>query len=534
MNSGPSDISRSRSTSVLNSSQIQDFAEAQRTARKTVGLCHGTFDLVHPGHLAHFEACRRLCDVLVVTITADLFIRKGPGRPLFNQLTRAHFLAGLRPVDAVFIVHESTAMEAIRLVRPDFYFKGVDYKDESADLTGMIRHERELVESLGGKLVVTETVKHSSTDLMRLSGLLELPEPILKFMETIRQRTSYDEVLSIVEERFSKLAVCVVGDLIIDEYVTCTPVGTTSKAPAISAVFSGSERMLGGSAAIARHLAEYASTVDLVCQKGDRNWAFDEVFSLGMPEKVGIHFLTNAGGYTPHKIRFNGHGYPNSLILGSDSPTATTAPSKLFEYAYLNGDGRDSRSLLKRLESEPDFLSDQAVVLADFGHGLISKAAYTMLRTRSSFVALNVQTNSTNFGFNLANRYQGADLVCIDELEGRLLLQDRRSDLENVLPGLLALLECRELVITQGSKGMQLATPLGDRYSIPAMATRIVDPVGAGDAVLSLVTLATLAEAPRYVSALLGACAGAIACGIVGNREPVRKSVLLKYIAGLF
>ena len=87
--------------------------------------CHGTFDLVHPGHLVHFEEARALGDLLVVTLTAGNYVKKGPGRPFFEDRLRAKFLAGLSCVDLVSIVPFPAAKEAIEAVRPDIYCKGI-------------------------------------------------------------------------------------------------------------------------------------------------------------------------------------------------------------------------------------------------------------------------------------------------------------------------------------------------------------------------------------------------------------------------
>src|SRR5262249_30374596 len=154
---------------------------------------------------------------------------------------------------------------------------GVDYTDQSTDPTGMIARERDRVQKHGGALVITDTAKSSSTKLIQNGGLLDLPRPVLDWLERGRRENSPDEMPSYIEGAFSKLEITVLGDLIIDEYVTCTPVGTTSKSPTISAVYRSTEKMAGGSAAIARHVAQYAGQVRLICQRGEQNWAFDNL-----------------------------------------------------------------------------------------------------------------------------------------------------------------------------------------------------------------------------------------------------------------
>jgi len=519
----------SRPGKVLDATGLAAFVAARRAAGERIGLCHGCFDLVHPGHLAHLRAARAEVECLVVSITADAFIAKGPGRPLYDQRTRAQFLAALDPVDAVFVVPEPTALGAVALVRPDCYFKGVDYSGPAAASDPALAAECAAVEAAGGRLVITETEKHSSSALMRALDLVDLPGPTRAFLERVRAATSRAEVEEVVEGRFAALEIAVAGDLIIDEYVACTPVGTTSKSPAISALWRESELMAGGAAAIARHLAGFARAVHLLAQRGGRNWRFDALMAGSLPASVVPHWIDVPEGWTPHKIRFHASGYPN--VLNPAAPAPEEKPLKLFELAHLDEDGAAAAALHRRLDAAPlaELAGADAVVWADFGHGLLDPAAWARLRPGFRYAALNVQTNSTNFGFNLASRYAGADLVCIDELEARLAVQRRRGAFAALWPELARLLGCRELVVTRGRLGLGLMAD-GRLEEVPALAARVVDPVGAGDAVLAMLTLCRAAQAPAPVAALLAAAAGALACAIVGNREPVTKRALLGFV----
>src|SRR5262249_46483957 len=113
-----------------------------RQAGKTVVQAHGTFDLLHIGHVRHLEVARALGDVLIVTLTADQFVNKGPGRPVFSEGLRAEMLANLQYVDWVAINPEADAVNAIMTIRPDVYVKGQDYENSESDVTGRIIAER--------------------------------------------------------------------------------------------------------------------------------------------------------------------------------------------------------------------------------------------------------------------------------------------------------------------------------------------------------------------------------------------------------
>src|SRR5580704_1827469 len=107
--------------------EVAAACEQARRAGQTVVQAHGTFDLLHLGHVRHLEAARRLGDLLVVTVTADRFVNKGPGRPVFSAELRAEMLATLQYVDWVAINNAPDAVNAIECIRPTVYIKGQDY-----------------------------------------------------------------------------------------------------------------------------------------------------------------------------------------------------------------------------------------------------------------------------------------------------------------------------------------------------------------------------------------------------------------------
>ena len=140
----------------------------QRPAVRVVH-CHGVFDLQHIGHVRYLQAARRLGGqdaVLVVTLTPDHLVNKGPDRPAFSAAYRAEHLAALSCVDYVAINTAATAVPLFELLRPDVYAKGSEYRDESGDATGAITAEREAVEAVGGRLSFTDEVVFSSSELL--------------------------------------------------------------------------------------------------------------------------------------------------------------------------------------------------------------------------------------------------------------------------------------------------------------------------------------------------------------------------------
>ncbi len=113
---------------IMSLEELKHTIAAHKKNRKKIVHCHGVFDLIHPGHIRHLAAAKKEGDILVVTVTADPFVRKGPGRPVFNEHLRAETLATMSLVDYVAVNHAPTAVNCIRLLKPDVYVKGQDYR----------------------------------------------------------------------------------------------------------------------------------------------------------------------------------------------------------------------------------------------------------------------------------------------------------------------------------------------------------------------------------------------------------------------
>jgi rfaE bifunctional protein nucleotidyltransferase chain/domain len=163
----------------------------QLSKSKIVVLCHGVFDLLHIGHIKYFKEAKSMGDILVVTITPDRYVNKGPGRPAFNEKHRAEAIAALDIVDYVAINEWPTAIETIKLLKPDIYVKGPDYKDYKDDVTGSIKFEEDAVKSVDGEIAFTSDITFSSSSLIneRISLLSEDELKVISDVKAISPST---------------------------------------------------------------------------------------------------------------------------------------------------------------------------------------------------------------------------------------------------------------------------------------------------------------------------------------------------------
>jgi rfaE bifunctional protein nucleotidyltransferase chain/domain len=502
---------------VLTIAELAAWTQKFREEGRTVVQAHGTFDLLHLGHVRHLEAARALGDVLVVTITADRYVNKGPGRPVFTEALRAEMLAALHFVTFVAVSEASDAISAIEAIKPNIYAKGNDYQNPDGDVTGKITLEREAAEAYGGSIRFTDDITFSSTEL--INRHFNVFEPHVRdHLSTLREDGGLDTILRSIEA-IRDYRVVLVGDAIIDEYQYVLPMGKPPKEHIIATRYQDREIFAGGVFAAANHVASFCKEVHVVTCLGDDN-SYEDLIRSALKPNVKLHTLVRHHAPTTLKRRFVD---PSSI-------------RKLFEVYHMN-DEPLTADLENQLQSYVRDLCPAAdvVISTDFGHGLIGPAIVKELIANSRFLAVNTQSNSANMGYNLITRYPRADYVCIDGPEARLALSDRVSAAGDVVFHLAERLkECPKLIVTQGRHGCvtferdQLAV-----HTIPAVARKIVDTVGAGDAFLAVTSPLVAAGLPMNLVGFVGNVVGAIKVEIVGHRHSVDKVSLIKGITGL-
>ena len=505
---------RDRALRILGTRELSSVLQEARSRGKRVVHCHGVFDVLHAGHIRYFEEAKSMGDVLVVTLTPDQFVNKGPHRPAFTGTVRAEVIAALSVVDYVAINEWPTAVEAIRLLRPDVYVKGPDYADRSKDVTGGILLEEEAVRSVGGELRFTTGQTFSSSKLVNEHIPLFAPE-VKRWLDDFRSRHSSDEVKGYLDA-LSSLDVLVAGEVILDEYVYGAALGTSAKEPILALKHTSSETLAGGSAAVANHLAGFVRQVELVTYVGDADPRCDFLKSALLPN-VRPSFIRKTGSPTIVKRRF------------VDSYSLV----KLLEVYEMNDQplsGPEEDNLCAALERCGD---THLAVVADFGHGLMTRRARSLISERARFLAINTQINAANTGFHTLSKYQRADYVCVHEGEVRLDTRDRWDPLQPLVEDVATRLGCRGVMITQGKHGSLLYRKGEGFISCPSLAIRVVDRLGAGDAVLAITSACAAQNVPADVCGFLANVIGAQAVGILGNRTAIDKVSVMKTVESL-
>jgi cytidyltransferase-like protein len=490
------------------------IAEHKAAGRRVVH-CHGVFDLLHPGHIRHFEAARREGDVLVVTLTPDRYVNKGPGRPVFNERLRLESIAALETVDHVALNNWPTAVETIRLLRPDVYAKGDEYKAREQDLTGMIFAEEDAIVEVGGSMHFTSDVTFSSSELLNAHFDVFTPEAS-EFLDRFRARYSAGDVIGLLKS-LTGLKVLVVGDAIIDEYYFCRAYGMASKTATIAAQLEREESYAGGAMAVANHLAGFCEHVELVTCLGAQETR-EELIRSQLKPNVEPVFHLRPDAPTTTKRR-----YVHSFLV-----------TKLFEISRFNDrplpadvEQRVRRDLETRLGDA------DVVVVADFGQGFLGPGSIETIAGGSRFVAVNAQTNAINHGFNVVTRWPRADYVCIDSEEARLAVRDRAAPITDAIEDLSAQLGTQYFTVTRGHEGSLVRDADGEVVTVPSFSREVVDPIGAGDAFLAITAPCASRGCEADLLGFVGNAVGALAIRIVGNKESVEPTQLYKFVTTL-
>lgn len=486
-----------------------------KTKGKKIVQCHGVFDLVHLGHIRHFNLAKKEGDVLVVTITRDKYVKRGPGRPIFNEHLRAETLASLAITDYICIVDSSTATECIKILKPDVYAKGADYKERDKDITGKIYEEEEAVKSIGGRFVITDDITFSSSSL--INDYLDVYSPrTVKYLKALKKRYSIDSIIDRLHS-LKNLKALVIGDAIIDQYHYCSPIGKSSKEPIVVNRYLSEESFAGGSLATANNVASICGEVDLLTVLGAKD-SFESFIRSKLSPNVNPIFSYRPDTGTTIKRRFVSEG----------------ADRKFFEICYMKDNDISKREETKIIQHlEKTIRNYDLVVVSDFGHGLLTKHVIEFICAKAKYLAINVQTNSANIGFNLVTKYPHANCVCIDEMELRFATHDRFSDLRTHAKKIYQELKCEHIITTRGPFGSLCYSKTDGFHETPAFSYRVIDAIGAGDAFFAFVAPCFAAGLPQDLVSFIGNAVGSLAVQIICNREPVRFADLVKFITRL-
>lgn len=487
---------------LLTRAELLAWRDRLRSQNKPLVHCHGCFDIVHPGHIAHLQEARSLGEALIVSVSSDAFVNKGAARPLIPDDLRAASLAALACVDAVFINDTPTAVELLTELKPDIFVKGAEY-ERSADPRFLA--ERDAVIAGGGRVVFTSgQVVYSSTALI---AQLTRTDPfehdkLARFRE--RYGLSSPHLLSLLRS-FEHKRVVILGDYLLDRYHFCDPSGIASEGPMMSLRLLGRQDFDGGAAVLARHAAALGASVTLITNLGHDDTSLavqSRLQSLG----IDVRPLSSRRELvTKHRYLCE----TTKVMKVDEGPVVPLDSAQIDQLTSLAADACDRAD---------------AAILCDFGYGLLTPTSLDHLlpevRSRATIVAGDVSGRRGTL-----TRMRNVDLLSPTEKELREACGDFSSGLGSVAWQLLHTTRARQLLATLGRQGVVCfdrapgESPDGRLRSehVPALNPHAVDPLGCGDAMLTTAALTLAAGGTPQAATLLGSLAAAAEAQALGN-----------------
>jgi rfaE bifunctional protein kinase chain/domain len=424
-------------------------------------------------------------------------------------------LSALTSIDYVVLNMWPTAEEIIKIVKPDYYCKGPDYKDQSKDITGKIKLEAASVRLNGGKIIYTNDITFSSSALLNKYGNLYSPEQE-QFIRNIKETVNFEIVNNRIDQ-LENLKVLVIGETIIDQYVFCEAIGKSGKEPVLVLKDLQTQDYLGGSLAIARHLSNFCGNVSVLSFLGEEN-EYESFIKKNMEQNINLNFLNKSDSKTIIKRRFVDH-IDQKKVLG----------------VYSLSD-----ELLKRDEEDKfinqfDKLSDEhdLIIVSDYGHGIITPRVAEHISKSGKYVSLNAQINSSNIGTHNIQKYNDIDCLIINENELRHEMRQREGDASKIALDLKNIISAKYISVTQGKNGAFLINNHGKIESCPGFASQVVDKIGSGDALLALLSICLFKKFEEDLALFIASLAAAQSVETLGNSVPVSKTKLLKTISHL-
>ena len=484
-----------------------------REAGQRVVHCHGVFDLLHIGHIRYLQAAARLGDLLVVTITPDHYVNKGPHRPAFQSKLRADALAALDCVDYVAVNRWPTAVEALKQLRPDVFAKGSEFRDQK---TPELIEEEAAAEQVGTRVEFIEALTSSSSYLLN-KFLSPFSDEAEAYLADFRQRFTEDDILSHLD-RARSLRVLVVGEAIIDEYYTCAAIGRSAKAPILETRYESHQRFAGGSVAVANHLSAFCDQVDLLAMLGDdepqQDWLRRQLSA-----NVAPLFFYKQSSPTIVKRRYV------EAYFGSP----------LFAINFLSDEPLDDSQEQQLIAMLAPRLSQyDLVIVADYGHHMMGPEVIDHLCEHARYLAVNTQANASNAGFHTISKYRRADYVSLAEHELQLDCRTKTGQLDDQLLEIAKRLDTHTMAVTLGKRGCVCYSRDGNVHRAASLATNVVDRIGAGDAFHALSSLCAVLNTPLELLAFVGNLAGAEAVAFLGNSRYIEQEPLQRHLRSLF
>jgi len=477
----------------VNSSDVIAQINSKRKKNTKVAFVSGNFNILHPGHLRLLRFAKECGGFVVVGV-----LRDDDKRVVVPEALRLEGVRAISLVDYAFVLDE-TPESFINHLRPDFVIKGQEHEAE-------LNPEREIIESYGGKLLFgSGDMAFSSYDLIN-QELKSVNDPTTQYPLDFpkRHKFSFTDLKNTLNG-FKQLKVVVVGDLIVDEYVACEPLGMSQEDPTIVVSPIMTEKFLGGAGIVAAHAAGLGANVQYfgVCGRDEAaQFARDRMSAYG----VGCNLIEDESRPTSLKRRYRCQGKTLLRV------------SQLRQHQISKEIIDDVCQKIQGALEDADML-----IFSDFNYGFLAQPLVDQISAfcREKDIPMVADSQSSS-QWGDVSRFKGMLLLTPTEREARLATRDSNSGLAHLAQKLCKRARCNSVIVTLASEGLLIHTSSKDKTTwhtdkLPAFNNAPRDVSGGGDSFLTCAALALALENDIWKASYLGSIAAACQVSRVGN-----------------
>ena len=504
---------------MINKNKVLDtnklFLLRLKHKNRRIVLCHGVFDLLHIGHINYFKSAKKLGHILVVSITDDQFVNKGPGRPAFKINDRVKFLKEINCIDFICVSRDYTAEKVIKFLKPNIYCKGKDYstnKKNKKDLN--LSKEVKAIKSVKGKFSTVDEKIFSSSKYINDNDLQDFSDNCKKYISSIRDDFSLDLISKNLKD-LSKKKVLIIGETIIDNYITTEAIGKSGKEPVMVVKQKNKIKFLGGVGYIANLCSSFSKKTNIISFLGEKKDEKNFVLQ-NLNKKIKYKFLYKKNSPTIFKTRYL-DDYRKSKIIGiydlNDEPISKNEENKFY-------------NLIKK-----EIKKNDIIIVADYGHGIITERIRKLILGSNKKLFLNTQINSFNRGYHTVFKYNKINSLVINDSELRYEIGDKNSSIISLAKSLRKKVIFNKLIVTQGRSGAFLIDCKDWSSTFcPAFNENSIDTVGAGDTFFALASLCLGSKIDNRLSLLISSLAASFSTNQLGNISIFNYDILKKQL----
>ena len=494
--------------------KIIKLDEVSQSRGEKVVLCHGHFNIIHPGHIRYLDYARQQASKLVVSIEGEASFLNSDRKYHFSEAERAAGVAAIQTVDLVVLLGEGNLEKLIKVLNPAVLVLGKEFESERDD---QVRDAVQLMKRQGGETLFHAGETHyASADLLR-DNLPNLHNQHIKQYKLAcnQQKIKTEELLECID-KFEEASLLVIGDTIIDQYVACDPLGMSAEAPVVVMRELDTREYAGGAAVVAMHVSALGAKcrfISVVGRDNNANLVSQELDRL----KVEYTLIEDSSRPTTFKIRY--------LVENQ----------KMFRVSRLKEHGLPKpveEKVIKELKDSAPKV--KAILISDFVYGVITPRileTITELSSKHSLLVFGDLQCSSQVGN--VSKFKNFDLICPTERESRIALATQDEGIEWVANTLMEKTNSRNLVMKLGREGFIAYESETDgfinRQHFPALCINPVDVSGAGDSLLAALSAGLCSGATLMQSSAIGAGMASLAVQQVGN-IPVSHQRLKNYI----